>query len=503
MPLLPSIISWVTIKRLNQIDLFKKYAQDVQRDQLFHLIRRAKNTEWGKKFDYSSIGSIRDFQLRVPISAYENLEPWIERARKGEKNIIWPTDIKWFAKSSGTTAGKSKFIPVSNEALEECHFRGGKDTIVLYSSNFNSINPLKGKALAIGGSQQINQYNNEIYYGDLSAVLIKNLPHWANFIRTPDKSIALMDEWETKIEKMAQATIQENVTNISGVPSWTLVLIKRIFEITAKDNLKDVWPNLELFVHGGVSFVPYRDEYKKIIRGGMMNYMETYNASEGFFGIQDNPDNDSMLLMLDYGVFYEFIPMENFGKPNAKALIIDEVEVGVNYALIISTNGGLWRYLIGDTVQFTSKYPFRFKITGRTKFFINAFGEELIVENAEKALKKASDRTGATIREYTAAPVYMSENSKGKHQWLIEFITPPDNLEHFTDILDTTLKSVNSDYEAKRYKNMSLDVPEVIIAKNNLFYSWLKVKGKLGGQHKIPRLSNNRDHIDELLKMNN
>ncbi len=502
MPFLTSIISWFNIKRLNQIDLFRNYPVDVQGDMFKSLIRKSKDTEWGKKYGYESIKTLRDFKERVPVSRYEDMEPYIDRMRKGSKNVLWPGEIRWFAKSSGTTNDKSKYIPVSKDSIEQCHFRGGRDVLIFYTQNNPDSRIFQGKGLVVGGSQQINNYNNELYYGDLSAVLIENLPFWVHFIRTPDRSIALMADWEEKIEKMAHATMKERVTNISGVPSWTLVLIKKIFEITGKNDLHEIWPELEVFIHGGVSFVPYRDQYNKLISPEKMYYLETYNASEGFFAIQDDMNADDMLLMLDYEVFYEFIPVEEFDRDNPKTLTLDQVETGKNYALVISTNGGLWRYVIGDTVKFTSTNPFKIKITGRTKFFINAFGEELIVDNAEVALKKACERTGADIREYTAAPVYMGTNSKGGHQWLIEFDKQPDNIERFTDILDTTLKSVNSDYEAKRYKDISLDKPRVEIARPNLFYDWLKKKGKLGGQHKVPRLSNNREHIDEILAMN-
>lgn len=502
MTLIHSIISWATIKRMNQIELFEKYPMDVQQEQLFNLVQTAKNTEWGSKFGYSSISSMQKFSERVPINTYPGFIPYIDRIRMGEQNILWPSDIKWFAKSSGTTANKSKYIPVSKESLEDCHFRGGKDIIVLYTTNFPGESLFTGKALAIGGSQQINKYKNELYYGDLSAVLMENLPLWVRLLKIPDKKIALMEEWEQKIELMAQATVNENVTNISGVPSWTLVLIKRILEIAGKKSLHDVWPNLELFVHGGVSFTPYREQFNSILDKTKMNYLETYNASEGFFAIQDLPDTDSMLLMLDYGVYYEFVPTEELGSEFPKALTLDEVELEKNYAIVISTNGGLWRYMIGDTVKFTSKHPFRIKITGRTKHFINAFGEELIIDNAEVAIKNACQRTGAEVREYTAAPIYMNEKRNGGHQWIFEFTKMPDNFEHFVEILDTTLKSVNSDYEAKRYKNISLAYPTVEIAKENLFYDWLKERGRLGGQNKVPRLANNRDFIDRLLEMN-
>lgn len=503
MAILQSLISWLHIKRMTQIDLFRKYPVDVQMEMNYKLLKKARETELGKKYDFDSITSVREFQSRVPLSDYENLTPYISRLRKNEQNILWPSEIKWFAKSSGTTNDKSKFIPVSKEALEDCHFKGGKDIIALFSSQRPNYELFKGKTLGLGGSHQINEFSNESYYGDLSAVLIQNLPFWAEFLRTPNLEIALMDEWESKIEKMAHATIKENVTSIAGVPSWTMVLMKRILELTNKKDLSEIWPNLAVFVHGGVSFEPYREQFKKLFPSEKMNYLETYNASEGFFAIQDDLNTRDMLLMLDYGIFYEFIPMEEFGKENPKVLTIGEVEQGKNYALVITTNSGLWRYVIGDTVKFTSLYPHKIVITGRTKHFINAFGEELIIENAEKAIKIACEKTNAEIREYTAAPVYMSECSKGAHEWLFEFAAPPSSIEYFMEILDNALKAVNSDYEAKRYKNMSLDFPRFTVLPEGVFYKWLKDKGKLGGQHKIPRLANHREYIDELIALKN
>lgn len=504
MPILSSIVSWITLKRMNQIEFFCKYPIQTQEEIFFDLIQKAQDTQFGKQFDFKNITNkgITAFQSQVPVNEYDGIKPYIDKIRQGEKNVLWPTDIKWFAKSSGTTADKSKFIPISNEALEDNHFRAGRDVIAVYHHNYPDKDLFAGKALAIGGSQQINNYNNDLFYGDLSAVLLKNVPFWVSLLRVPDLSIALMDEWEQKIDRMADATISENVTNIAGVPSWTLVLLKRILEKTGRKNLLEVWPNLELFVHGGVSFTPYRDQFRQLIPSGEMNYLETYNASEGFFALQNDPKSNDMLLMLDYGIFYEFIPADHVGSPEAKAIILADVELGKNYALLITTNGGLWRYMIGDTVEFTSKNPYKIKVTGRTRHFINAFGEEVIVDNAEKALQVACERTRARIREYTAAPIYMDEGQKGGHQWLIEFEQMPDNVDHFIELLDITLKSVNSDYEAKRYKGIALQAPILEIACEGLFYRWLKEKGKLGGQHKVPRLANNRAYIDELIKLN-
>jgi len=503
MAIIKSIISWLNIKRMSQIELFRKYPVEVQMETLFKLLKKAKDTEWGKMYNYENIGSIKEFQKRIPLQDYEHVTSYVNRLRNCEQNILWPSEIKWFAKSSGTTNDKSKFIPVSREALEDCHFKGGKDIIALYLYQQPTNKLLKGKALTLAGSHQVNNFNNTSYYGDLSAVLIQNLPFWAEFLRTPNLEITLMDEWESKIEKMAQATIKKNVTSITGVPSWTLVLIKRILEITGKKDFTEIWPNLELFIHGGVSFIPYREQFKKLFLSEKMSYLETYNASEGFFAIQDDMNTQDMLLMLDYGIFYEFIPMEEFGKENQKVLTIGEVETGINYAIVISTNAGLWRYVLGDTIKFTSLYPHKIVITGRTKHFINTFGEELIIENAEQAIKIASEKTSSQIREYTAGPVYMTENSKGSHEWLFEFSTPPANIDYFMEILDNALKAVNSDYEAKRYRNMTLDFPHFTVLPDGTFYKWLKLKGKYGGQHKIPRLANHREYIDELLKLTN
>jgi hypothetical protein len=503
MPILKGIVSWLTIKRMNEIDLFRQYPGNVQHDVLMNLIETASETEWGKNHAYDSIKTYDDFKSRVPLQDYEQIKPYVERLRAGEKNLLWPGEIKWFAKSSGTTSDKSKFIPVTQEAIELAHLRGGKDVMYINEHLYPDNRVLKGKGLIIGGSHKINNFNNESYFGDLSAILIENIPFYAEFFRTPKASIALMDNWEEKLEQMAHATIKENVTNISGVPSWTLVLIKRILEITGASNIMEVWPNLELFIHGGVSFTPYRSQYQQLIPNPEMHYLETYNASEGFFGIQDDPNDPAMMLMLDYGIFYEFIPMSEFSSPNPTTLRISEVKTGENYAVVISTNGGLWRYIIGDTVQFTSTYPHKFLITGRTRHFINAFGEELIVDNAEKALKAACAKSCAEINEYTAAPVYMELNKQGAHEWLIEFEKEPSDMDYFTYILDEALKSVNSDYEAKRFKNYTLDMPIVHSVEKGTFHKWLQLKGKLGGQHKIPRLSNNRDYVDEILKMIN
>lgn len=495
-----SLFSWIIKKRIHQIDLFKKYPHDVQEDVLRTLVQRGINTEWGKKYNYSKIESYADFNKQVPLTDYELLKPYVERLLKNEQQLLWDTPIKWFAKSSGTISSKSKFIPVSKESLSECHYKGGKDLLSLYYNQIPDRKLYKGKHLILGGSAEINYLNSDSYFGDLSAIILKNMPWWAEIRRTPAKEIALMSEWEEKIEKLAHSTIDQDIYILAGVPSWTLVLCNRVLEITGKQHLREVWPNLELFMHGGVSFEPYREQFQALIPFDDMNYVETYNASEGFFGIQDDFSTNELLLMLDYGVFFEFIPMSCFnGTASDTVISLEEVEVGVNYALVISTNAGLWRYIIGDTIRFTNKFPYRFRITGRTKSYINAFGEELVVENAEYAIAKACEKLDAEVKDYSVAPIYMENKKGGGHEWLIEFKTQPSSLEEFGKELDKQLKAVNSDYEAKRTGDLSLQPPRIVNAQKGLFENWLKAKGKLGGQHKIPRLKNDRVLMDDFL----
>ncbi len=500
MALIPSIINWLNTKRMISIDVFKTYPYEVQLETFVNLINNAAETKWGEQYGYRKIESIKQYQESVPVGTYEDLEPYVERLRKGEKNLLWPGDVKWFAKSSGTTGSKSKFIPVTREALEECHFRGGKDIMAIYSKINPETKIFSGRGLTLGGSHKINNFSNDSLYGDLSAILIENLPLWAELMKSPKAKIALIEDFEEKMEKITRRTINQNIRYLAGVPSWFLVLIKYILEYTGSEHLLKVWPDLELFCHGGISFKPYREQYKKIIPSDKMNYLESYNASEGYFGIQDDLSTDDMLLMLDYGIFYEFVKIEDINSDHPEALTVADVEKGVNYAMVISTNGGLWRYMIGDTIMFTGLFPHKFKITGRTKHFINAFGEEVIIENAEKALEIASSKTGALITDYTAGPYFMSTTDKGRHEWIIEFEKRPDDLEHFVDLLDNSLKSLNSDYEAKRYKDMTLTKPTVIVAPGGTFYKWLEMKNKLGGQNKVPRLSNDRKYLDELLE---
>ncbi len=500
--LVNSFISWRMKKRFHQIELFMKYPVEVQQEVWQGLLERASQTEWGKRYDFKSIRSYEDFRSRIPLHFYESIQSDVERLRAGEQNIMWPSEIKWFAKSSGTTSSKSKFIPVSQEAIEECHFKGGKDLLSIYCNNKPETSIFSGMSLRLGGSTFINNSENNSFYGDLSAIIIENLPFWVEMRSTPNNKISLMEEWEEKIEAIANTSIKEDVSSLAGVPSWMLVLARKVLEKTGKSNLHEVWPNLELYIHGGVNFSPYRQQFADILPNSQFSFLETYNASEGFFGIQDLSGRQELLLMLDYGIFYEFIPMDEFDGENSLAIPLGEVKTDVNYAVVISSNAGLWRYIIGDTVKFTSTSPYHIQITGRTKHFINAFGEELIIENAEAALQKACEDTGAVILEYTAAPVYMENNESGAHEWLVEFSQDPHNLEAFIDIMDKHLMLLNSDYEAKRHKNMALKKPLLNTARPGLFYDWLKSKGKLGGQHKVPRLSNNRNHIDELLALN-
>ncbi|PNQ73965.1 hypothetical protein C1T31_06485 [Hanstruepera neustonica] len=500
-PIVNSIASWFLKKRFHQIELFLKYPNEVQTELLNNLLAKAKDTELGKKYSFESINSYQAFTEQIPISTYEDYQDYIERSRLGEDNIFWPQPIKWFAKSSGTTNAKSKFIPVSEDSLEDCHYAASKDLLCMYLNNNEDSQLFTGKSLRLGGSKELYKENGTVF-GDLSAILIDNMPFWAEFSSTPSSKVSLMSNWEEKMQAIVNETIQENVTSLAGVPSWMLVLLNNVLEETGKNNLFDIWPNLEVYFHGGVSFLPYADQYKKILPKKDFRYYEIYNASEGFFAIQDQNRSSELLLMLDYGIFYEFIPMDTYGTKNEKVIPLSEVEVNKNYAVIITTNAGLWRYKIGDTVRFTSVNPYRIKVSGRTKHHINAFGEELIIENAEDALKKVCKKTKAEIVDYTAAPIFMDGKEKGAHEWLIEFKTPPNDIDYFNELLDNALKALNSDYEAKRYNNMTLNKPKIHMARERLFYDWLKEKNKLGGQHKVPRLSNSRNYLDDLLNLN-
>lgn len=483
---LPAIEQWMTDAVASQFNVW----QD--------LIAAGQYTEFGRRFHFSSLQSLDEYKQRVPVQDYDDLKGYIERMMLGEENVLWNTPVSWFAKSSGTTSDKSKFIPISEESLADNHYKASKDVLSLYYAAHPESDLLTGKSLVIGGSHQISHINEEVHFGDLSAVIVQNSPFWSNWLRTPDTSIILMDEWESKIEKLARTTMHENVTSMAGVPTWLLVLLKRILELTGKSTIKEVWPSLELYMHGGVSFLPYRAQFEKLV-GAPINYLEMYNASEGFFAAQDQASGDGMLLMCEHGIFYEFMPAEEYGRPHPRTLQLDEVQTGVNYAPVISTNGGLWRYLVGDTIQFTSLAPFRVKVSGRLKHFINAFGEELIVDNTDKAIAEAAQQTGAQVTDYSAAPVYFSDSSNGAHEWLVEFDRAPSSPGDFTLALDTALKNLNSDYEAKRHKDIALRLPLVHALPKGTFARWLQSKGKLGGQHKVPRLCNDRKYVEEIL----
>ena len=501
---LTSIIRPFFRGRLRAIERYGTQAEAIQRAVLERLVEKASDTEWGHTHRYADIHSYEDFAANVPVSTYEELKDHIRRMREGGSDILWPGRVKWFAKSSGTTNDKSKFIPVSPQGLRDTHYAGGTDAVAIYLANNPKSRLFNGKALILGGSHsdRLTDQITDGYVGDLSAILIENINPLVNLVRIPDKATALLPDFEEKRDRIAEMAIHKDVTNISGVPSWMMAVIHRMLEISGKTYLDEIWPNLEVFFHGGVAFTPYREQYRSLIRSPHMHYEETYNASEGFFGLQNDPLDTAMLLMIDYGVFYEFIPLDQVGKPNPEVVPLWGVETGKNYAMVISTSCGLWRYQIGDTVRFTQTNPYKFVISGRTKSFINAFGEELIVDNAEKGLAEACRQTGAVVSEYTAAPVFMDADGKCRHQWVVEFATPPADVEEFARLLDEALQHINSDYEAKRYKDITLQRLELITARPGLFNDWLKSHNKLGGQHKVPRLSNNRTIIEEIIKLN-
>ena len=497
-----SLLGGVFKSRQTHIEAYTHNSEEIQRRVMTHLVQQGQRTQYGKTWGMNNVRTYEDFANRMPVTTYEELKEPIDRMRHGEADVLWPGVVKWFAKSSGTTNDKSKFIPVSADGLKNIHYKGGKDAVALYLRNNPKSKLFDGRSLILGGSHSPNYNVANSIVGDLSAILIENINPLANLVRVPKKSIALMPDFEAKREAIARQTLHANITNISGVPSWMLSVLVRVLELSGKNTLAEVWPGLEVFFHGGIAFGPYREQYLHLVGSSQMQYMETYNASEDFFGLQDAPNDESMLLMLDYDVFYEFIPMDEFGRDNATIVPLWGVVPGQNYAMVISTSCGLWRYIIGDTVMFTSTQPYKFKITGRTKYFINAFGEELIMDNAEQGLAYACKTTDAEVLEYTAAPVFMDAEAKCRHQWLIEFSRQPSSLDAFAKALDQRLQQLNSDYEAKRHKDITLQQLEVVVARPNLFNDWLKSKGKLGGQHKVPRLGNSRKNIDELLQMN-
>lgn len=498
--LVNKIASLITGSHLDKIKEIRTRPLEAQQNVFFDLLNTGKKTFYGEKFAFHTIRNYREFSTQVPIVTYEEIEPEIEKARKGAPNILWPGKVDWFAKSSGTTNAKSKFIPITKDSLEKNHFACGRMLFSNYLDNHPNTVMFTKKNLRIGGSADLYQeYGTK--YGDLSAIMIDNLPFWTQFLNTPNKEISLLSDWNIKLDAIAQAAIKENVASLTGVPSWMLVLLNHCLKITNAAHLNEIWPDLEVFFHGGISFTPYLKNYQDICQKPM-RYYEIYNASEGYFAMQDQPNSKDMLLMLNTGIFFEFIPMSGNALEERHAIPLEEVKLNENYAVVISSNGGLWRYLIGDTVKFKSLNPYRIIVSGRTKHYINAFGEEIIIENAEEALHHAATLTQAKIKEYTGAPIFMENQEKGAHEWMIEFEKKPDNIEHFARLFDEKLKTLNSDYEAKRYNNMTLAPPKINIARNNLFYDWMKQRGKLGGQNKVPRLCNTREYIDPLLKMN-
>jgi len=503
MGLINDTVVWFLKRRIERIEHFMKNPVETQLTVFSDLIQTARYTEWGVLHNYSQIKTVREFQEQVPVSTYEVLFPYIEKVLRGEPNVLWPTHTEWFSKSSGTTNARSKYLPVTPEALEDCHYMGGKDMMTLLINNYPETRVFDGKGLSIGGTLHENPYNPDYHVGDISGIIMQNLPTWGQFLRTPPIEVALLDKWEEKMEKMCEICSSENVTSILGVPTWAIVLLDKIMEEKGAKNMLEVWPDFEVFVHGAVAFHPYRELFKtKYFPSEKVKYLETYNASEGFFALQDDLSRvGEMLLMLDYGIFYEFIPMDQLDVPFPDALTLDQVELDTNYAIVISTNAGLWRYMIGDTVKFTSRYPFRIKVSGRTKHFINTFGEEVIIENAEAAITAACNRTSARVKEFTAGPVYMGDGSRGRHEWVIEFEKVPEDKSLFAEVLDQTLREVNSDYDAKRYKDMALLAPLIHWAEPGTFYEWMRTRGKLGGQNKVPRLSNNRTYLEDILKL--
>ena len=488
--------------RIKKIENYATAAEEIQMKVLRSLIAAAKDTEWGRQHNFKDVDTYEQFAAAWPVSDYDALKASIDRMRHGERDVLWPGRVDWYAKSSGTTSDKSKFIPVSRQGLKDTHYAGGFDSVSLYLHNTPESRLFDGRALVLGGSHASNYNVKHSLVGDLSAILIENMNPLVNYVRVPSKKTALLADFELKRERIAREAMHRDVRSLSGVPSWMLSVLDHMLEISGCETIDELWPRLEVFWHGGVAFTPYREQYRRIIRSSHMHYMETYNASEGFFGIQSNPADKALLLMIDYGVFFEFIPMSELGNEQPTVVPLWGVKPGQNYAMVISTSSGLWRYLIGDTVRFTQTNPYKFIISGRTKSFINAFGEELVVDNAEQGLARACAATGAEVLEYTAAPVFMDAEGHCRHQWLVEFAKEPADKAAFAQMLDKALQDINSDYEAKRFKNITLQPLELITARSGLFNDWLKSHGKLGGQHKVPRLSNDRKIIDELLAMN-
>lgn len=502
MPLANRLFAARSRRRLAAIDAFRADPAAAQQATLRQLLDRAAGTQWGRQHGYGEIRGAEDFRGRVPLGDYNTLRPWIDRARRGERDLLWPGATRWFAKSSGTTGDKSKYIPVTADSLRRCQYQGSLDALAIHLRHNPLSRVFAGKTMTLGGSRRAQAEYPGTLSGDLSAIMVSNAPLWTSPLRTPAKSDALIEDFELKIKKIAQTCSRENVVCFAGVPSWYLALFREVLRQTGRRDLTEVWPNLQLFLHGGVSFAPYRQAYAELIPAADMAYIETYNASEGFFAIQDTPAAADMLLMLDLGVYYEFIPLSEVGMEHPTALTVSEVRTGTPYAMVISTNGGLWRYQIGDVVEFTSLAPHKIIITGRTKQYINVFGEELMLHNALDALGRACQRHPARVADFTVAPVFMGTDEKPRHQWLIEFEQPPANLSDFAQTLDNELRAVNSDYDAKRFKNSVLHPLELIAGRPGLFFDWMRGRGRLGGQNKVPNLSCDRRHIDQLLALN-
>ena len=483
--------------RLRAIERFRREPAAVQREQLDHLLSMGRKTLYGRQLGMDGIRTEEDFRRVVPVRDYEGFEDDILRMKGGDAAVLWPTHVRWYAKSSGTTGSKSKYIPVSREGLRDSHLQGPRDVLALFTDAYPRSRAFVGKSLTLGGSKRVENEGESAFSGDLSAILISNTPWYADFARVPKAATALMPDFDEKVKRICEESVGRDVRSFAGVPSWNLVLMNRVLEYTGKSNLLEVWPRMELFMHGGMNFKPYREQYRRLIPSPEMKYMETYNASEGFFAIADDPARDDMLLMLDYRTYYEFIPMRSLGDLSS-AVPLEGVKERVNYAMLITNSNGLWRYMIGDTVEFTSTSPYRIRITGRTKHYMNAFGEEVMVDNAETAVRAACDATGAEVAEFSAAPVYMEGREKGAHEWVVEFGTPPSDEGLFIDTLDRALQSLNSDYEAKRFKDTTLNPPRLTVVPPGTFMRWLESKGKVGGQNKVPRLGNDRSLAEEL-----
>ena len=503
--LLAAAVQFGSLPRLAHL---REQPLKTQNRLLTGLLRRACHTEWGRRYGFGENPTPADFARRVPMSTYEQLYPELERVLRGAPDVLWPGPVRWFAKSSGTTNARSKYIPLTDESLRQGHYRAGRDMLALSTYLYPENRLLAGKTLSLGGALSPNPLRPaaaDSWVGDVSAIIMQRLPNWAQAIRTPPLALALLDEWEEKIERIARHALHVDVRVLAGVPTWMIVLLRRVTELAGADNIMQVWPNLRLFLHGAVAFGPYRELFRQLIPDEQMRYLEIYNASEGYFALQDQSDSEDLLLLLDHGIYYEFLPAAEFERADPRPVPLRDVELGKSYALVISTNAGLWRYLIGDTVRFTSLAPYRVRITGRTKHFLNAFGEEVVIENAEAAVAAAARATATTVRDFTAAPIFFTaqeRTSRGGHEWAVEFAGPPPvEPARFIEALDTTLRALNSDYDAKRHRDLALGPPQLRVLPAGTFQAWLAGQGKLGGQHKVPRLSNSRQVLEAVLRV--